>query len=629
MSAVGRRSAFALLFILLFLDTSFAQRHEQLRNLSSSDAWLALLHSHKSGEVFKSEIDAKDFFLSPQGKEDPHAELLASIDLLFPLKGKGSRICDYPARYEFLKDAFFAQGPRPEDLCPKLRAFRESRDTQSVSLIFAESFLGNPASMFGHTFLRFERKGLRRSRLLDDTVAFAADSQGEGGLPLVWKGLTGGYRAGFLEAPYHLRVRQYGDIDRRDLWEYPLNLSREQLRFLDLHLWELKKASFDYYFLDENCSYHLLSLLRVLYPQLDILRQRAAYVIPVDTLRVLEQAGILSGKAKKRLSLSSELTGYSKELSRAEASLVKGITKRGFAPELEARLSQQDEQRKALLLDASDALLRFVDVDQNEDSSQKRAEIAKRRSKLAIASEVSLPSASTADPLQGHRPGRLQFAFGLEDFQSDARSYLQTDIRPALHSLMDPSPGYMPHAELYFLQPAFRLYDDTGNLSLESMDVLQLRTLPPMHALYRPYSWQIGLKLERFRMADDDRDLVLSPSGSIGGSVLLGKRIRASLLATGEALLSRHFQDSAELLPGLLAQVQWQPHERWQWQISAEGSRAVLDEHVWLYSLSLKQSFRIKKNLAQSFELKKSREFSSESSMDLLLGVKWYFSIFP
>ena len=50
-------------------------------------------------------------------------------------------------------------------------------------------------------------------------------------------------------------------MEYRDVWEYPLTFTPEEVQQFARHVWETKDTYFDYYFFDENCSYRLLALL--------------------------------------------------------------------------------------------------------------------------------------------------------------------------------------------------------------------------------------------------------------------------------------------------------------------------------------------------------------------------------
>jgi len=63
--------------------------------------------------------------------------------------------------------------------------------------------------------------------------------------------------------PYYLKVREYNDMENRDVWEYELDLSHDTIDRVLMHVWELGPIYFDYYFFDENCSYYLLELWKL------------------------------------------------------------------------------------------------------------------------------------------------------------------------------------------------------------------------------------------------------------------------------------------------------------------------------------------------------------------------------
>ncbi|MCP4904227.1 MAG: DUF4105 domain-containing protein [bacterium] len=63
--------------------------------------------------------------------------------------------CRFPARYQFLVE-WGALPEAPRGACPELDAWRARIGEFELTLIFPEASLGNPASMFRHTLLRFD-----------------------------------------------------------------------------------------------------------------------------------------------------------------------------------------------------------------------------------------------------------------------------------------------------------------------------------------------------------------------------------------------------------------------------------------------------------------------------------------
>ena len=78
------------------------------------------------------------------------------------------------------------------------------------------------------------------------------------------------FRGRFSTMPYYIKVQEYNNLESRDLWEYPLHLTRPQVDLLVRHLWELGQTSMAYYFFNRNCSYQLLPLLEAAAPDLNI-----------------------------------------------------------------------------------------------------------------------------------------------------------------------------------------------------------------------------------------------------------------------------------------------------------------------------------------------------------------------
>ncbi|MDR3578435.1 MAG: DUF4105 domain-containing protein [Oryzomonas sp.] len=124
---------------------------------------------------------------------------------------------------------------------------------------------------------------------------YAANTREERGVKFAFKGLFGGYQGRFSIAPYYAAVKTYGDIENRDIWEYDQNLTPEEIGQLLRHVWEMRSAWFDYYFLDENCSYHLLSLLETARPGLRLTDRFPWWAIPSETVRAVSVAGLGPG----------------------------------------------------------------------------------------------------------------------------------------------------------------------------------------------------------------------------------------------------------------------------------------------------------------------------------------------
>ena len=218
------------------------------------------------------------FFLAKDGKTDPAAELEATLEGLFA-----------PARSRTSSPTRSAASPRACLLSARLGldpaalppAAARSRTTSSraspggVTLVFSSYYLNNPSSAFGHTLLRLDKaEGAPRAKhfeLLDYGVDYAATVDTPNAILYAVKGLFGRFQGQFKHYAYYYKVRQYGDYESRDLWEYDLALTPEETALLAAHLWELGGTWFAYWYLDENCSYHVLGALEAAAPRLELL----------------------------------------------------------------------------------------------------------------------------------------------------------------------------------------------------------------------------------------------------------------------------------------------------------------------------------------------------------------------
>ncbi|RYE91808.1 MAG: DUF4105 domain-containing protein, partial [Myxococcales bacterium] len=266
-------------------------------HLSDDVQWRRLGRYREGVFGVSSEADGQAFFLADQGPGDPRAELEATVRGFFtaPVAGVEHPLCRFPARRRWLTHGLtIDEAKLPAVTCEAYDRFVERAGADSVSLIFSSYYLNNPASMFGHTFLRFNRaKGPEdeeRKALLDQGVDYSASVPAtENQLLYAVKGLAGLYPGIFRMLPYYYKVREYNDAESRDLWEYDLVLSDEERHMLVAHLWELGHTYFDYFYLDENCSYHVLSVLEATSRRLSLTDAVHWPVIPADTIRAVMQ----------------------------------------------------------------------------------------------------------------------------------------------------------------------------------------------------------------------------------------------------------------------------------------------------------------------------------------------------
>jgi hypothetical protein len=179
--------------------------------LSNSATWLRLLHYQ--GRLFgraQSAIHSPEFFLDPNGITDPNAELDATVRALRQPLVRGQEdhhaACRFPARRQWLETRIpglqnALEGSLKDLQCPAFEEWDDPQDIGSISLMFANGYLGNPASYYGHLFLKFNSKSSGQSYLLDKTENFGAlDVKGDNPVEYIVKALVGGYDGGLVRS---------------------------------------------------------------------------------------------------------------------------------------------------------------------------------------------------------------------------------------------------------------------------------------------------------------------------------------------------------------------------------------------------------------------------------------------
>jgi Domain of unknown function (DUF4105) len=294
--------------------------------IAHSRGWLRLLHYRQRGpREAVSQVDGKRFFLAPDGARNPEAELAATLVAFAQPVVTGREdehaLCRFPARRRLLDDRLHFGSALPALVCPALTRFQLDLDPVSVSLVYVANFLDNPASAFGHTFLRLKKRrpagSAASSDALDHSVEYTATTDTDNPFLYAFKGLMGMFPGVFRFHSFASKAHEYANAEARDLWEYDLNLNQSEVELLTLHLWELSDTHLDYYYLTKNCSYHALASIEAAAPRIDLVTHLNLFVLPRDTIKALFTVPGLVRKIDYRPSLRSQ---FRAQVSRSSTS---------------------------------------------------------------------------------------------------------------------------------------------------------------------------------------------------------------------------------------------------------------------------------------------------------------------
>ncbi len=464
----------------------YIDRADQLK-LHQADTWQRLMYADKQGQ---SEVTYPGYFLAATGQKNLQQELQQNIQALFqPAAENQSMRCKFPARSAWLMQQLqIREAQLPEVSCPDLERWINEVKPYQATLIYATDYMGNPSSMFGHTLLRLDPKDQQQLKLVSYAVNYAATVDSNDNWSFAWKGLTGQYPGEYSLMPYYRKVKEYGDFESRDLWEYELNLSPEETRFLVQHLWEMQQVSFPYYFINDNCAYRLLGLLDLVRPGLNLQQQFHSAAIPVETLKVVEQHGLVRQKIY-RPALETQLLSQSRQHGKALAKTAHQIAY-AEPQAMPARLQNDSAENQAKILEmAYDHLyLDFLrqEVDENFAQPRFRALLG-LRSQLNIDKQRQAPKTPKIDPTQSHHARNLL----LETGKVQGDSFIRLGHRQAYHDLIDPQGGLRTGTQLLFLNAALQYRED--EFKLEYLDLLTVNSYNPINAFKTPLSWGFNL----------------------------------------------------------------------------------------------------------------------------------------
>ncbi|MBF0363796.1 MAG: DUF4105 domain-containing protein [Oligoflexia bacterium] len=527
----------ALIALIVLTALNFSQHlfAFDLQQLSYSEEWMRLLHYKKKlfyQNKFESEVDGKDFFLDSNGKFDPYLELQANVRNFSNsnVSVNANLRCRFPARYKWLKSkgvlVLRDHLNVAQDLeCEKYHAFLERMRAESVSVVFSSYYLNNPASAFGHTFLRLNkrknRQGIasRAEELLDYAINFGADITSSNPIIYALGGLSGYFKGTFSAIPYYYKIREYNDYESRDLISYELNLSADELERLLDHIWEVGNTYLDYYFLGENCSYHILTLLEAAKVDLKLTQNLPFYVIPSDTIKELFLNKGLVRSVSFRPSAYTRFYNSVATLSDFEKSILKEILKSNNPYLLDKNeYTFLEQSSKVKILDAS---LDYFDfkffkklLKEDKEILILKAPYLLKRGEMAVVSPVNKIDQKIDEsklPHNGHGSRRLGLSMGRDDKRS---SFLQFEYKSALHDILDRVDGYPRNVSLKIGVVNFRMNLNSNNFHLNKLQLFDILSLAPVDQFMIRPSWSASLGYKRIV---DRSSLSLSLIGMDGG----------------------------------------------------------------------------------------------------------------
>lgn len=557
-------------------------------------------------------VDSPRFYNARDGKNNPQAELEATLASFYSSIEENNEQqnpqCLFVARYAWLNEQLAFDAKRlPRQTCKRFQQWYASLNPAGLTLIFASAYLNSPSSMYGHTLMRVDAKDQdERTRLLAYAINFAANANETNGVAFAVNGLFGGYPGAFSILPYYAKVREYSDLENRDIWEYELNLTPEELDLVLMHAWELGSAYFQYFFFDENCSYHLLGLLQVARPELDLTGQFRWWAIPSDTVRAVTRHPGLVKKTIYRPANATVLRQKLGVMNEQERRLARNLSVRG-TDVVDPVLTALPDNREAAVIEASQDYVSYLRATGKFDVADPAVlahELFTARSRLDVAAQTPEIVVPQVQPDQGHGSSRVAFGMG----RRDGLSFQELRMRGTHHEIMDTDGGYARGAQIEFLSIGLRHYD-YGATRVEEFTPVKILSLAPRDDFFQPMSWKIEAGWQRMRIANGSEPPVIALNGGAGGTWSNEKDTAfwyalfdGALRIRGE-LVNGYALGAGSSVGGLL---DFNPH--WRVHGFARGLRYFSGQLDTPWAMGLEQRIALGRDLALRVDVARNRD---------------------
>ena len=566
----------------------------------SSKEWITLLHYKKTLFGYESLVDDKNFFISKNGKYSPKDEFLASIKLI--KKNPKKFACKFPLRYEII-NKYYHLSDFNISKCKKLNKFLKAINPNKAVMVFASSSLNSPSSLFGHTLIRIDTP--ENQEYLSNAVNYAAHVTDTNGILFAFKGIFGFYKAYYSILPYYEKLKEYSDKDSRDLWGYELNLTKDEVRKMTLHIWELKDIYSYYYFFKENCAYNILYLIDVIRPSINSVGyyNNSFSVIPLDTVKLLYKKHLIT-KFYYTPSLVTQIETISKPLNYKEKLLAVKIAN-GKNPNLVDEIN--GSEKKARILDTSVRYLEYLSKKKNftKDEYTKRfLKILKKRSKINYISNYHYKT--PFNPVFSHNSKRLSLLKG--------NGFFDLGVRLSYHQLDDNPDGYKKGASLSFGNFLFRYKNK--KLKIQKLGIIEIKSLSKRDEFFKPISWKVN-----FGLYKEENNLVLKVNPG-GGFTKKVKNMYFYTLIQTDFGMSNRLNQGYEFGEGLESGI-FGNYKKYTYYLSSNYINYFLGDKHKKYNIKLINNFKLSNQSAfiLSFKREKIYHFNNE----IKAGFYFYF----
>jgi hypothetical protein len=464
--------------------------------LARNPTWMSLLHFDQN----RTNIPDPNFQLSSP-RFSLSAELEATINAFYGPNGEAV-LCRFPARYFWLKQHI--QLPSLSyGLCEGLLEFERKAPVEKISIVYVSENIAQPFSMMGHLFLKIS--GLNaQAESVSHAISFYTDAKTFNVPKLIYESTVKGKKGFFTLSPYAEKVNSYVHEEQRNLWELDLDLSDNQRRLIQLHLYELKQTKLTYFFQRYNCATVIDFIVSLAVPE--VRDSKNLWATPLDVAKKINNSNRVNStqvQTSNRWRLRMLQTQLQDQLVQNIKLYVEN--EHGTFP-----LAESEEQR-------------FLSVEMAHTYNDYRLE--KKYISFSEWNEVNTKFDQTESLHSQHKidlseyknplnsPPDSQLLIGVANQGNNW--YLRTGILPASHSVEDDNRQYFGETGLHLAALNVLTNIDTGKTKLESFELYAAQSIIP----YDEFSGGISGKFSIGVKPVYDKRLMSQQQASISGAL--------------------------------------------------------------------------------------------------------------
>lgn len=451
--------------IILFLSLTLLTAKDDLK--SDTNQWQNLLHYNS-----KNYIQDSKFYITSK----PH-NIEEEFNQLFKLLNsskKNDYVCKFPDRANYISKNFNI--PISFEHCDELNKFIDEIKGESISVVYASSYVNSPISYFGHTFLKIDKKN---NPMFSYTVSYAAHINTT--KPLVNtlnNALFGKLSGQYLIKPYFRLVREYSDIEQRSLISYKLNFSEDEKLQLYYHLYTLRDIDIEYGFFKENCADAILWLLDISKYRA-IQKQTKFYITPMESMSLIEKKYTIV-KKDKTSSIVEKLTSKYISLTNEEQDIFNKLKYSDNPIQEYDKLSISDSSKENIsyMLNGFNEL-EFLKFNKSPNNYLELQRVARDVDSFTLDFNQTIDNQSS----------KIIFSF-IKESNKELTSSI--NFSPILFNRIYDKTSTAGEYTLEFLSFTGS-YDKDANFYLNNFNLVNIKSFTKREDFYAPLSWQFYL----------------------------------------------------------------------------------------------------------------------------------------